>query len=99
MSKYKERGVVLFKVTTSGPRRYVQLLEYFRDPDGRIKKRSVTTLDTLDHLRGDLDSVIDGLLKVPVRQTSNSSSAPIGAASLSFESARALGNVWVLTQL
>ena len=87
------------KVTTSGPRRYVQLLESFRDANGRVKKRTVATLGRLDHLRDDLDCVIDGLLKVAGRETSNSSSAPIGAASLSFESARALGNVWVLTQL
>ena len=87
------------KVTTSGPRRYVQLLESFRDSNGRVKKRTVATLGRLDHLRDDLDCVIDGLLKVAGRETSNSSSAPIGAASLSFESARALGNVWVLTQL
>lgn len=69
------------KVTTSGPRRYVQLLESFRDPDGRVKKRTVATLGRLDHLRGDLDSVIDGLLKVAGRQTSNSSSAPPGSTS------------------
>jgi transposase len=87
------------KVTTSGPRRYVQLLESFRDSNGRVKKRTVATLGRLDHLRDGLDCVIDGLLKVAGRETSNSSSAPIGAASLSFESARALGNVWVLTQL
>lgn len=87
------------KVTTSGPRRYVQLLESFRDSNGRVKKRTVATLGRLDHLRDDLDCVIDGLLKVAGRETSNSSSAPTGAASLSFESARALGNVWVLTQL
>ena len=87
------------KVTTSGPRRYVQLLESFRDSNGRVKKRTVATLGRLDHLRDDLDCVIDGLLKVAGRETSNSSSAPIGAASLSFEPARALGNVWVLTQL
>ena len=84
------------KVTTSGPRRYVQLLESFRDSNGRVKKRTVATLGRLDHLRDDLDCVIDGLLKVAGRETSNSSSAPIGAASLSFEPARALGNVWVL---
>jgi transposase len=77
----------------------VQLLESFRDSNGRVKKRTVATLGRLDHLRDDLDCVIDGLLKVAGRETSNSSSAPIGAASLSFESARALGNVWVLTQL
>ena len=87
------------KVTTSGPRRYVQLLESFRDSNGRVKKRTVATLGRLDHLRDGLDCVIDGLLKVAGRETSNSSSVPIGAASLSFESARALGNVWVLTQL
>ena len=36
------------KVTTSGPRRYVQLVESFRDDDGRVKKRTVATLGLPD---------------------------------------------------
>jgi len=84
------------KITTSGSRRYVQLVESYRDDAGRVKKRTVATLGRLDQLGGELDSVISGLLKVAGRE-------PVGAAtpepSVSFESARALGDVWMLTEL
>ena len=52
------------KVTASGPRRYVQLVESYRDEAGRVKKRTVATLGRLEQLSGELDSVIEGLLKV-----------------------------------
>jgi transposase len=89
------------KITTSGPRRYVQLVESYRDEAGRVKKRTVATLGRLDQLTGELDSVIEGLLKVSGRDPVSVKSAPaaIEASSLSFESARALGNVWTLTEL
>lgn len=84
------------KITTSGPRRYIQLVESYRDEAGRVKKRTVATLGRLDQLGGELDSVINGLLKISGR-------APMGAKpaapTVSFESARALGDVWVLTEL
>ena len=86
------------KVTTSGSRRYVQLVESYRDDAGRVKKRTVATLGRLDQLTGELDSVIDGLLKVAGREpvTPPSTTMPVG---VSFESARALGNVWTLTEM
>ena len=84
------------KITTSGPRRYVQLVESYRDDAGLVKKRTVATLGRLDQLGEELDSVIDGLLKVRGR-------APMAAAaaapSLSFEASRTLGDVWALTEL
>ena len=84
------------KITTSGSRRYVQLVESYRDDAGRIRKRTVATLGRLDQLGGELDSVISGLLKVVGR-------GPIDTAtqepSMAFESARALGDVWMLTEL
>ena len=84
------------KITTSGSRRYVQLVESYRDDAGRVKKRTVATLGRLDQVGGDLDSVISGLLKVVGRD-------PVDVAtpdpSVSFESARALGDVWMLTEL
>jgi len=86
------------KVTTSGPRRYVQLIESFRDDDGRVKKRTVATLGRADQLSGELDSVIDGLLKVAGREPAKLVPA-ISASSLTFDSARALGNVWTLTEI
>lgn len=90
------------KVTTSGPRRYVQLVESYRDEVGRVKKRTVATLGRLDQLSGELDAVIDGLLKVSGRAPVGAKTATpcaVSASCLSFESARALGNVWALTEL
>lgn len=90
------------KITHSGPRSYVQLVESFRDESGRVKKRTVATLGRLDQLAGELGSVIDGLSKVagrPVRSAADFTAAAIGAESLRFESARALGHVWALSEL
>ena len=84
------------KITASGSRRYVQLVESYRDDAGRVKKRTVATLGRLDQLDGGLDSVINGLLKVSGRAAM---AGPAPAPTVSFESARALGDVWTLTEL
>ncbi|AKU11334.1 transposase [Azoarcus sp. CIB] len=84
------------KITTSGSRRYVQLVESYRDDAGRVKKRTVATLGRLDQVGGELDSVISGLLKVAGHEPL---AAKPPAPSVSFESARALGDVWALTEL
>ena len=84
------------KITTSGTRRYVQLVESYRDDAGRVKKRTVATLGRLEQLGGELDSVISGLLKVTGREPLGDAPSP---PSVSFESARALGDVWMLTEL
>ncbi|NMG14251.1 IS1634 family transposase [Aromatoleum bremense] len=84
------------KITTSGGRRYVQLVESYRDDAGRVKKRTVATLGRLDQVGGELDSVINGLLKVSGREPLGERPAP---PSVAFESARALGDVWALTEL
>lgn len=84
------------KITRSGSRSYVQLVESFRDDNGRVKKRTVATLGRLDTVDGALDSVIDGLMKITGRE-------PLALSPLSpeatFESARAFGDVWALTGL
>lgn len=84
------------KITRSGPRRYVQLLESFRDENGRVKKRTVANLGRLDEIDGALDSVINGLLKVSGRAPMASPPVP---QAMTFESARAFGDVWALTEL
>ena len=56
------------KITTSGSRRYVQLVESYRDDAGRVKKRTVANLGRFDQLDGELDSVISGLLKITGRE-------------------------------
>jgi len=51
------------KITRSGPRRYVQLLESFRNENGRVKKRTIANLGRIDEIDGALDAVINGLLR------------------------------------
>ena len=38
------------KITTSGSRRYVQLVESYRDDAGKVQKRTVATLGRLDQV-------------------------------------------------
>lgn len=49
---------MFIKVTTSGPRRYVQLVEAYRDGEGRPKQRTIATLGRLDQINSELESVI-----------------------------------------
>ena len=82
------------KVTSSGSRQYVQLVESFRDPGGKVKKRTVATLGRLDQIAGDLDSVVRGLLKVSGK-TVEGPDTP----SIQFDPARAFGDLWALNEL
>ena len=82
------------KVTTSGPRQYVQLVESYRDENGRVKKRTVATLGRLDQIDGDLDSVVRGLMKV-----TGQNPATLNPPVITFESAKAFGDLWALTEL
>lgn len=84
------------KITRSGSRRYVQLLESFRDENGHVRKRTVANLGRLDEVDGALDSVINGLLKVAGREPLGPPPTP---PAMTFEPARAFGDVWALTEL
>ena len=42
------------KITTSGSRRYVQLVESYRDEAGRVKKRTVATLGRAEQVDGSM---------------------------------------------
>jgi len=86
---------MFIKVTSSGSRRYVQLVEAYRDDKGLPKQRTVATLGRLDQLGSELESVISGLLRVTGRSLPEVPATP----SVAFESSRALGDVWVLTEL
>jgi len=86
---------MFLKITRSGPRKYLQLVEAFRDDAGKAKHRTLVTLGRLDQLTDCLDSVISGLLKVTGRpDVLNAALSPV-----EFESARALGHVWALNEL
>ena len=84
------------KIVRSGSRRYVQLLESFRDENGCVKKRTIANLGRLDEVNGAFDSVINGLLKIAGREPLAQPPAP---TAVTFESARAFGDVWALTEL
>ena len=86
---------MFIKVTHSGPRRYVQLVEAYRDDEGRPKQRTVATLGRLDQLNTELESVITGLMRV----TGKTMPAPAPVPVVSFQSARDFGDVWALTEL
>lgn len=82
------------KVTASGPRRYLQLVEAYRDEYGKPKQRTVATLGRPDQIDGQLDQVIAVLVRVTGK--------PIAVnkpPAIVFESARAFGDVWALTEL
>jgi len=82
------------KITSSGPRQYVQLVESYRDDGGQVKKRTVANLGRLDQISGDLDAVILGLMKVSGKTPSS-----LDTSKVTFAPAKAFGDLWVLTEL
>ena len=82
------------KLTRSGGHTYVQLVESFRDETGRPRQRTVCTLGRLDESGGQVDSLLKGLLRAKGMPASMADTP-----QLAFESALALGDVWVLDQL
>lgn len=86
---------MFIKVTKSGPRRYVQLVEAYRDDTGRPKQRTVATLGRLDQLGDSIKSMHEGLSRI----LGLGESSGTGSGTPRFESSRALGDVWVLTQI
>ena len=83
------------KLTKSGPRSYVQLVQAYRDDAGRPKQRTVATLGRLDQIGESVKSMHDGLSRLLGLETAD----PLSNGTPSFESSRALGDVWALTAL
>lgn len=76
------------KVTKSGPRRYIQLVQAFRDADGTTRHRHIANLGRVDESESKLDRLIDGLSRVAGR-------APPEAPA--FERSLEVGGPWVLS--
>jgi len=52
------------KITTSGPRQYVKLVESHRDPAGVSRQRVIATLGRIEAVRtGEADALVNGLLR------------------------------------
>ena len=92
-------GGMFIKVTTSGGRRYVQLVESYRDESGRVKKRTVATLGRADQAGGQLESVIRGLQRLRGNTPPEVGAVATTLGDVRFESSRALCDVWALTEL
>ena len=85
---------MFIKLTRSSSRTYVQLVESFRDEHGTARQRTLATLGRLDENGGQVDSVLGALLRAKGRNAPEAVTPQVR-----FESALALGDVWVLDQL
>ena len=79
---------MFFKVTKSGPRSYVQLVEAFRDEAGRPKQRTLATPGRLDAMGESVKSMHEGLS----RNVWIDSAEALCNGTLVFDSSRALGD-------
>jgi transposase len=84
---------MFIKVTQSGNRRYAQLVESFRNEDGKPRQRTVCTLGRLE-AGGEVDTLIASLQRA--RGITPAASA---FADLRFTGSRHAGDIWALSQL
>jgi transposase len=93
---------MLIKVTKSGPRQYLQLVQAYRDEDGRPKQRTVATLGRLDQMGESIKSMHEGLSRILGVETADGASSRDYCDSngrVKFESSRSFGDIWVLNAL
>ena len=83
------------KITSSGGRQYVKLVEAFRDESGTPRQRVIATLGRIEAVRaGENNALINGLLRAADRPTMDE-----GTGSMSFAPALTVGDTWMLTAL
>jgi len=83
------------KITTSGPRRYVKLVEAYRDAGGVSRQRVIATLGRIEAVRaGEADSLVNGLLRAAGKPPLEE-----GTGDVSFAPALSVGDTWLLTAL
>ena len=84
---------MFIKVTQSGQRRYAQLVESFRNEDGKPRQRTVCTLGRLED-GGEVDTLIASL-----QRARGIAPTPSPLDGLRFTDSRHAGDVWALTEL
>ncbi len=83
------------KITTSGPRQYVKLVESYRDTSGVPRQRVIATLGRIEAVRsGEADSLLNGLLRAAGKP-----SLEEGTGEVAFAPALCVGDTWLLTAL
>lgn len=85
---------MFIKLTRSGARTYAQLVESFRDEHGKPRQRTVATLGRIDESDGQVDALLNGLLRAKGRPATSTQTPQVR-----FESALSLGDVWALDAL
>ena len=85
---------MFIKVTRSKGHSYAQLVESFRDAAGQPRQRNLVTLGRVDENAGQVDKLLQALLKARGHGPRNTA-----APQVRFESALTLGDVWALDQL
>ena len=85
---------MFIKVTRAKGHSYAQLVESFRDEHGQPRQHNVMTLGRVDENGGQLDRLLQSLLRVRGLAERDTS-----VPQVRFESALALGDVWALDQL
>ena len=83
---------MFIKVTQSGNRRYAQLVESFRNEEGKPRQRTVCTLGRLE-AGGEVDTLIASL-----QRARGIASAPSVLDGLRFTDSRHFGDIWALSQ-
>ncbi len=87
------------KVTQSGSRRYAQLVESFRNEQGKPRQRTICTLGRLE-AGGDVDTLIASLQRAQGQQAAAAAVAPVNPLdNLRFIDSRSAGDVWALSRL
>lgn len=84
---------MFIKVTQSGSRRYAQLVESFRNVDGKPRQRTVCTLGRLED-GGEVDTLIASL-----QRARGIAPTPSPLDGLRFTDSRHAGDVWALSEL
>jgi len=88
------------KLTKSGPRSYVQLVESYRDEAGKPRQRTIATVGRLDETAGAVDSLLSGLLRATGRPAIDAAFGPAAPTpEIRFDSSLAYGDVFALDRL
>lgn len=85
---------MFIKLTESQGHRYVQLVESFRNDEGKPRQRTIANLGRLDESDGQVDALLNSLLRAKGRKA-----CAAQPPQVVFESALALGDVWALHSL
>jgi len=81
------------RITSSGGRRYLQLVEGYRTEEGKVRQRTIATIGRIDELKGgSLDALINGLNRAVGR-------ADVQTGAVEADSALSYGDVFALHEI